>query len=279
MTSLVIYSDQNKKIMPEDYNEIIRRPAQRPDIVPEWWPHWNVSYEWEANGYIEIEFIRPEWTEVVIEKGYAHENGKCFEITEFVVYDYIIKLRRGTVLCVLHIPPNKLRYAKYKLRNSLNFQVGEALLDAIIPDEGAIVDEIIDVALRTSVNAAWQTMSTLELLENIEKITDRFREMITELNALPENGRKIIERIENVEWEPSHRKVRKASPNTIKEIECERWILSLPEGHVRRVPERDEVLALGGEAEFTEIFERLRSSNDINDQLEEELLNQLQRND
>ncbi|MCU7845121.1 MAG: hypothetical protein KZQ93_14925 [Candidatus Thiodiazotropha sp. (ex Monitilora ramsayi)] len=254
-----------------DYLEIVfdnhnenRQQARDQFNLPDWLPRFWIEDRWKkSDEYTEID---PSLSSVVIEMRYAHQGGRCYQIREYCVYDQKVTIRTGTLCLYLRVDVGQLRDAQ---QFALRFLV-DATLNALAnyhdPTSG-VVAGLVDIGLMAAESAIppilgdiFSAADMAELLDSVQEITDKVRARLQEIQRLIDLDGSLLAEYPNVRNPYRWETVKTFSSVEIIEVECERWILEIPEGEVIRIPDHDERLypALPLSDEMDRAFRHLR---------------------
>lgn len=213
--------------------------------IPDWFVDLTITDHW-IDFHDEIT-IDPEMTQILIEKSYSHEDGKCYEIQEYVIYDYEVTTRYGTLQNILHVDLEELHQARKSAILFLTKQLQGSLAsyaDPSLSTAGGLIDVGIAFAglpIAQIFGDIGQGISLGQLLDEASELVDKIEPILKAIERLIAADGKVVAEYADVVWSYNWKQIKTySSVQDIIEVECARWIQEIPEGEVKRVPMWDE---------------------------------------
>jgi hypothetical protein len=220
------------------------RQAQREQNIPSWFVDFSLTDRWK--NYSEHTEIDTRFTTIEIQMRYAHKDGQCYQIQEYIVWDYEVTIRTGTLCYYLNVNTEALlRSRQFAMRflwdrtlNALaNYHDPTTGVAGGLADIGVIV---FGASLPPIFSDIAQGISMGQLLDDIQDITDRVEKRLNEIDRLLDLDGTELFCFENVEWRRMYKTVKTFSSVEIVEVRCTDWILEIPEGETLHIPDHTE---------------------------------------
>ncbi|MCW9712036.1 hypothetical protein LQ318_03880 [Aliifodinibius salicampi] len=177
---------------------------------------------------------------------YTHKHGQCYQIQEYIVWDYEVTIRTGTLCYYLNVNTEALLRSRQFAMRFLWDRTLNALASYYDPTTG-VAGGLADIGVIVSgaslppiFSDIAQGISMGQLLDNIQDITDRVETRLNEIDRLLALDGTELFCFEDVKWRRRYQTVKTYSSVEIVEVECTDWILEIPEGETLHIPEQTE---------------------------------------